>query len=113
MSTAEFMHGLLVAVETAKMSETPLLYISHSLSLLHRAPLLTPSSLLVLRYVSCSDSSQSIAVSVSRSVISQLDTHRPLLRAAVMTFILITAANLSDLVPHMLYCSANTEMEYL
>jgi hypothetical protein len=77
---AEFMHGLLVAIEAADMSETPLLHMTHSLSLLPPAPLLDPASLLVVR-----------------SIMSRLDTHRGLLRAAVMTFLLTTAANLSDL----------------
>ena len=39
-----------------------------------------------------------MCVCVYRSFIGQLDTLRPLIRAAVMTFLLTTAANLSDLV---------------
>lgn len=45
-----FVHSLLVALETADMPETPLLYMTRSLSVLPPSPLLGPASLLVLRY---------------------------------------------------------------
>jgi hypothetical protein len=76
----DFLHGLVVAIEASNMSDAPLLHVTHSLSLLPPSPLLAPSSLLVLR-----------------SMARQLDTLRPLLRAAVMTFLVTAAANLSDL----------------
>ena len=41
---------------------------------------------------------------MARSIISHLDTLRPLLRAAVMTFLITTAKNLSDMVEFLPYC---------
>ena len=41
-----------------------------------------------------------------RSIMGRLDTHRSLLRAAVMTFFLITSANLSNLVGQYIHCDS-------
>ena len=71
------MHGLLVAIEAADMSETPLLHMTHSLSLLPPAPLLDPASLLVVRYDSCSCLGSTVIVCMQVHHVEAGHTPRP------------------------------------